>query len=204
MILLNNYLPVFKLAIHLSQRTNPEVHYEDFRHQCITSLEQSVSTAEYIECSERERDEAFFATVVWLDEFIMRSFLPYKSRWRAELLQVKYFQTTIGGTEFFQRLSQLEDQHQLARYVYLFCLQQGFQGRYAGQDSIPLHQITQHLRWQCLPEAWVSWPNDAELTPIHRKKNKETFLLRHPRTLMLSGLLLIYLLTLLILSVYFM
>lgn len=202
MKLLNLYLPVFKLVINFAQGIYPLTNYEDFRQQCIFKLEQAISAAEQIECTGRERDEAFFAVVLWLDEFIMRSSLPYISQWRTELLQVKYFQTTIGGKEFFQHLNQLEDEHCLAKCVYLFCLQQGFQGQYAGQNSGQLQQIIQLLRWSCLPEAWIGWPNDAELTSIIKNKNQKQLLIKYHRPLLLLSFALLYPLALLILYLY--
>lgn len=202
MKLLNLYLPVFKLVINFAQGIYPLTNYEDFRQQCILKLEQAISAAEHIECTGRERDEAFFAVVFWMDEFIMRSSLPYISQWRTELLQVKYFQTTIGGKEFFQHLNQLEDEHSLAKCVYLFCLQQGFQGQYAGQNSGQLQQIIQQLRWSCLPEAWVGWPNDAELISIIKNKNQKQLLIKYHRLLLLLSFALLYPLALLILYLY--
>lgn len=203
MKLLNSYLPVFRFIISSALHPNPEMDYDDFRQKCISCLEKAVTNAESIKCTDRECDDALLAVVVWLDEFMIRSTLPYKMRWLSELIQHRYFQIVTGGTAFFEYLNRIPDSQQSARYVFLFCLQQGFQGQFAGQNATRLNQIIQRQRQLCLPESWTSWPNDAELIPSVINKNEVKLSIWHkPLWLCAGGTGIIYLLTFLILFFY--
>lgn len=171
MRLLDCYLPIFKLAAEFTVHPEQSADYDDFRQQCVTSLEQAVQAAEHQDISDHERDMAFLAIVVWLDETVLCSSTPHRQRWRAELLQRDYFQTSVGGELFFNYLNQLKEEHQQARLVFLFCLQSGFHGKYSTQqDSSALAQLIEQQRQLCLPESWQTWPNNAEITPVYIKK----------------------------------
>jgi type VI secretion system protein ImpK len=171
MKLLDCYLPVFKLAAQFAHQPALFADYDAFRTLCITRLEQAVQDAEHQEISDFERDQAFFAVVVWLDETVLCSTLPFAQNWRTDLLQRKYFQTAIGGEMFFARLSHLKEEHQQARLVFLFCLQNGFNGKYSAmQDRSALASLIEQQRQQCLPEDWQPWPNDAQITPVSIRK----------------------------------
>lgn len=203
MKLLNNYLPVFKFIIRSTLQPDPAMDYDDFRQKCIACLEKAVTNAERTGCSDRECDDAFLAVVVWLDEFIIRSTLSYKIRWLGELLQHRYFQIATGGTAFFEHLNRIPDGQKSARYVYLFCLRQGFQGQFAGQNAARLNQIIQRQQRICLPESWTSWPNDAVLIPSAMNKNKTKLSIWHkPLWLCVGGTGIVFLLTFLILFFY--
>lgn len=171
MKLLDCYLPVFKLAAQFAHQPELFADYDTFRALCLSRLEEAVQEAEYHDISDFERDQAFFAVVVWLDETILCSAQPFVQSWRYDLLQRKYFQTSIGGEMFFVRLDDLKEEHQQARCVFLFCLQNGFHGKYSAvQDSHALTVLIDQQRQLCLPQDWQSWPNDAPLTPVHVRK----------------------------------
>ncbi|WP_459176690.1 DotU family type IV/VI secretion system protein [Ewingella americana] len=193
MKLLDCYLPVFKLAAHFAHQPELFADYDSFRTLCITRLEQAVQEAEYQDVSDFERDQAFFATVVWLDETVLCSGQPFAQSWRADLLQRKYFQTSIGGEAFFARLSHLKEEHQQARQVFLFCLQSGFHGKYSsGQERSALASLIEQQRQYSLPEDWQAWPNDAQITPINIKKRSLTASAKSRVGLAVLSLALIY------------
>lgn len=171
MKLLNCYLPVFKLAVEFAHKPEQFADYDTFRTLCLSRIEAAVKEAEHHDVSDFERDQSFFATVVWLDETILCSASSLTQRWRTDLLQRKYFQTSIGGELFFTRLNDLKEEHQQARCVFLFCLQNGFNGKYsAEQDHHELTQLVDKQRELCLPKDWQPWPNDAPLTPVSVRK----------------------------------
>ncbi|CNK96942.1 Uncharacterized protein conserved in bacteria [Yersinia enterocolitica] len=166
MALLDHYLPVFKQVL---QMTGNPVQYEDYeqsRQTCAALLEQAIDEGKQQDVSEEEKEAAQVAVIAWLDETVLRSALSWRQRWQGELLQRKYLNITVAGERFFMLLSQLDPLYVQAREVFLFCLQQGFQGQYSSSDDQPaLKAVIIEQRHLCLPEAWQTWPNDAEIVP---------------------------------------
>ena len=168
MKLLNCYLPVFRLGACLNSKSENTEVYEDFRQKCVSCLEQAKKDAEECDVSELERELALFAVVVWLDEIVLCSTKPVAQVWRIELLQRSYFQTSIGGELFFERMSKLEEAHIEARRVFVFCLLNGFRGKYNSEPE--LDEVIYCQRELCLPGEWQVWPNEASITPIEIQK----------------------------------
>lgn len=140
--------------------------YAECRQRCIGLLEQAIHDADRLDTCEDEKMAARVAVIAWLDETVLRSTLPWSQRWQSELLQRKYLDLTVAGERFFTLLAQLDLAHEQAREVFLFCLQQGFHGQYSTADIRPaLQSLIAEQRSLCLPEAWQTWPNDAELVP---------------------------------------
>jgi len=100
--------------------------------------------------------------VLFLDERVLCSTIPWRKEWRGELLQIHYFSISVGGEAFFVRLDEIDITNTQLRMVYLFCLLMGFHGKYTQKDAQLLQQRINTER-QCLPEAWRHWPNDASL-----------------------------------------
>lgn len=193
MTLLDCYLPVFKLAAEFTAQPERFADYPSFRQRCITRIEQAAQDAEHQDIAAYEREGSLFATVVWLDETVLCSRLPHAQNWRGDLLQRKYFQTSLGGEAFFTRLEQLKEEHQQARVVFLFCLQSGFHGRYnTAQDRTSLAQLITEQRQRCLPESWQKWPNEAELTPLSIKKRTFTSAATRRPVIAVVGIALLY------------
>jgi len=87
-------------------------------------------------------DLARFAVVAWVDETIMNSTWSHRDRWKRELLQRKYYQTTDAGEIFFERLNQLGPHQRDVREIYYLCLAMGFSGQYChGGDEFLLDQL---------------------------------------------------------------
>ena len=203
MRLLDCYLPIFKLASLVAQQPEDFADYDAFRKLCITRLEQAVHEAEQHEMSDFERDQAFFAVVVWLDETVLCSALLFAQNWRTDLLQRKYFQTSIGGETFFVKLSQLKEEHKQARCVFLFCLQSGFNGKYsAAQERSALSSLIKQQRHLCLPKEWLLWPNDAQLTQVSFRK-RSLASSKYSFTLAVLGLAVMYATLVLLQILYF-
>lgn len=186
MKLLNYYMPVFQLVASFYESPEKFNDYDVFRQKCTSCLEQAILDAESDNFHEKERKDALLAVVVWLDERVLCSKLEHTKQWSTDLLQRKYCNILIGGEEFFNRLA-LQDENNLeAKFVFLFCLQQGFHGKFSShQDVNNLTNIIEQLRQDCLPEAWQPWPNKANITSIpvtklslpSSKKNRFGFIL---------------------------
>lgn len=203
MKLLDCYLPVFKLAARFAHEPEIFADYDTFRALCISRLEESMQEACHHDISESERDHAFFAVVVWLDETLLCSAQPLVQHWRSGLLQRKYFRTSIGGELFFSRLSDLKEEEQGARQVFLFCLHNGFCGKYGGeQDRQTLTALIEQQLRLCLPPAWQTWPNDAPLTPVNVGERSMTSS-GYNVVFAIPGLVLFYAALVLLLTLYF-
>jgi len=203
MKLLDCYLPVFRLTADFTHQPALFGEYDTFRALCLSRLEEAVQEAEHHDITDFERDQAFFAVVVWLDETVLCSTHPFAQSWRYDLLQRKYFQTSIGGEMFFVRLSDLKEEHQQARRVFLFCLQNGYHGKYSAvQDRDALTLLIGEQRQLCLPQDWQPWPNDALLTPVSVRKRS----LASPKwnvALAVLGLAVLYVTLVLLQTLYF-
>jgi type VI secretion system protein ImpK len=191
------------LVARLEYHTEDFSDYHHFHQKCIRSIEQAVQDALQLELSDRERDDALFAVVVWLDERILSSALRESQRWRTNLMQRRYFQTTVGGNEFFNRLNKLEEEHQQARSVYLFCLQCGFHGKYGTQDADDLATVIEQQRKRCLPKNWQEWPNNEAITPVTIPQRRSPLSERHLMKCALLSITLFYGFLLLVHTLYF-
>jgi type VI secretion system protein ImpK len=87
-------------------------------------------------------DLARFAIIAWVDDTIMNSQWSHRDRWKRELLQRDYYQTTDAGEIFFKRLNQVGLHQRDAREIYYLCLAMGFKGQYCHDgDEFLLDQL---------------------------------------------------------------
>lgn len=119
------YMAYFKRSIKTRQPS-----YERFKtdiQRLITQSEESFSRTEF---PKEDYELARFAVFSWIDETVMGSEWTDKGRWLAETLQLRYFNTTDAGVEFFQKLKEMGPHQIEVREVYYLCLCLGFMGRY--------------------------------------------------------------------------
>ncbi|EAY3718182.1 DotU family type IV/VI secretion system protein [Salmonella enterica] len=179
--LIDCYLPVFKLVIQITSDPTSFTDYKSTRGSCISSLELAGNYAEYTDTCDTEKFAARFAVIAWMDEIILRSSLSWRQNWQSELLQRKYLDITTAGERFFTDLDELSPEHVQARKVFLFCLQNGFRGRYITSDSrSELLAVIENLRRLVLPEEWLWWPNETAVTPFCTRQFIITSRSRHP------------------------
>jgi len=161
MSLLNCYLPLFRYVTAFFINPQEYSDYREFREKIITLLQQALLESERHH-EKAECDDAYFVVVLWVDERVLRSRAEWVKEWRSNLLQKYYFDISVGGEAFFDRLDQTDKTNTQLRMVYLFCLLMGFHGKYTSQDAQLLQQRIEDER-QCLPQAWRQWPNNALL-----------------------------------------
>jgi type VI secretion system protein ImpK len=77
--------------------------------------------------------EARFAVFSWVDEMILTSTWPHRTRWQH--LMLSYYKTFNAGEEFFARLQNLPPHANDVREIYYLCLSLGFLGQYAFADG---------------------------------------------------------------------
>lgn len=76
-------------------------------------------------------DAALFAVCAWADEQIMNSeWEGVSDRWSNTLLQKVFFDTSLAGSEFFDKMNNLSTRQMLAKDIYAYCLTCGFKGKY--------------------------------------------------------------------------
>ena len=89
-------------------------------------------------------DHARYAMVVLVDELAIVSDWPHRNDWAQEPLELKLYNTNVGGEDFFTRLKDLKDRFSRSRdederetilgalEVFYTCLECGFKGRFRG------------------------------------------------------------------------
>lgn len=110
----------------------------------VTRAEERARSSGY---SEEEWLEGFFPVCAWIDESILCSDWPGKSRWEHAQLQRRYFQITNAGVEVFTKLAILSEEAREVREVYAYCLAMGFRGTfYQAPDSEFQEIVFENLR----------------------------------------------------------
>jgi type VI secretion system protein ImpK len=105
-------------------------------------LKRSGRYAQQAKISSSDWKKACFPVCAWVDEQIMCSDWPEKGRWQQNQLQLKFFQTTMAGQEFFSRLEKLKETDREIREVFTYCLALGYKGRYyTDDDQMQLSEI---------------------------------------------------------------
>ncbi|HDL7647672.1 TPA: DotU family type IV/VI secretion system protein [Yersinia enterocolitica] len=135
MKLLDCYMPVFILITDIEANHQQYDCFQYTRDKFTLAIEQAVSLAESINVTDRERDDAFYAVTVLIDEKILCSSLIFRDEWRDSLLQYKYFGSSVGGEQFFEKLDNLDKNNSEAVGVFLCCLLLGFKGKYIDNDQ---------------------------------------------------------------------
>lgn len=165
------WLPVFKLGIEMSNTPDVFADYEDSRQRCLFEIDEAIQAGSQHDSAEEEKEAALFAVIAWFDERVLCSELPWRQRWLAELLQRKYLNTTVAGTDFYTRLTALKATHHQARKVFLFSLQNEFHGQYGtGNMHAEREAIIDEQRELCLPSDWYSQPAEAAVTPCRENQ----------------------------------
>ncbi|QCP59334.1 DotU family type IV/VI secretion system protein [Pantoea sp. SO10] len=174
MHLINSYQPLVRWVCQFNQPEVMALEFATFRQQTEAHFADALCTAHESGLGDEDLDNARFAMVVWFDEMVLRSSLTVKQQWRNTLLQTQWYNTVIGGEEFFSRLDGLTEKQKNVRMVYLYCLLMGFHGKYHYQDASQLVERIRNER-QFLPAEWSDWPNNAAITPLNDRNDNNIF-----------------------------
>lgn len=108
--------------------------------------------------------EARYAMVALADDLALHSDWDHADDWSRDLLELRYFNTSFAGTEFFDRLytlrqrlagtqdPRLRDQVLGVIEIYHACIRLGFQGRYRRGQSQELEGIARSALTLLWPE----------------------------------------------------
>ncbi|HXI54664.1 MAG TPA: DotU family type IV/VI secretion system protein, partial [Polyangia bacterium] len=98
---------------------------------------------------QKDADDMAYAIVALIDEVVMGKPEPMRGYWMSRPLQLLFFNETLAGEGFFQRLQDVRrDQRRIdVLRVYYQCLLFGFQGKYSMRGGeIELIRIADSLR----------------------------------------------------------
>lgn len=116
--------------------------FEDVKARVDQRIEESARRMRAYGIDPRDYDDARFAVLAWVDETILNMPWSQREQWTRALLQVRYYNTTNAGEEFFERLNRLRSDEKPVREVYYLCLSLGFRGRYHSDgDEFLLEQL---------------------------------------------------------------
>jgi type VI secretion system protein ImpK len=105
---------------------------EVLNHRLRGVVEEVLRRAAVLGFSHQDAQDMGYALVALMDELVLNKPEPYRQFWMSNLLQLHYFNETIAGDSFFNRLAAVrKDPHRVeVLRVYYLCLLFGFQGRY--------------------------------------------------------------------------
>jgi type VI secretion system protein ImpK len=105
---------------------------EVLNHRLRGVVEEVLRRAAVLGFSHQDAQDMGYALVALMDELVLNKPEPYRQFWMSNLLQLHYFNETVAGDSFFNRLTAVrKDPHRAeVLRVYYLCLKFGFQGRY--------------------------------------------------------------------------
>jgi type IV/VI secretion system ImpK/VasF family protein len=110
-------------------------------------------------------DHARYAMVVLVDELAIVSDWPHRNDWAQDPLELKLYNSNVGGEDFFIRLKELKERFGRSRddverdtllgalEVFYTCLECGFKGRFRGLAEGELEAERRGLLGMLWPEA---------------------------------------------------
>jgi len=102
-----------------------------------------------------------YALVVFADEVILNSEWMNAVEWERDLLELRFFETEVGGDRFFDLCEDLVMDDPEVAAIFYNCLALGFRGRY-DPDAEELRQTKQDLLDKCSPTTEAA---DTKLAP---------------------------------------
>lgn len=123
----------FEALIRLHQAESADVPPpEVLNHRLRGVIDEVLRRAAVLGFSHQDAQDMSYALVALVDEIILTRPEPYRQFWMSNLLQLHYFNETVAGDSFFNRINAIrKDPHRSeVLRVYYLCLLFGFQGRY--------------------------------------------------------------------------
>jgi type VI secretion system protein ImpK len=188
------------LSFSLSLPDNPE-QYTDARQvqeYCLGLVEEARQCGREREYDEQQFEEALFAVIIWIDEAILCSDLPFTQDWPTYQLQRLLFGINNGGDEFYNRLDAVDRQDTQLLEVFAYCLALGFHGRLYG-DTAALEERRSELNSRLHGD---SAPSD-KLFPAGYRSGNDKYGYRPPKIYALRTAALFLLPLSILIGIYF-
>ncbi|MFL5348867.1 MAG: DotU family type IV/VI secretion system protein [Hyalangium sp.] len=123
----------FDALVRLRQAESADVPPpEVLNHRLRGVIDEVLRRAAVLGFSSQDAQDMSYALVALIDELVLARPEPYRQFWMSNLLQLHYFNETVAGDSFFNRINAIrKDPHRSeVLRVYYLCLLFGFQGRY--------------------------------------------------------------------------
>ena len=180
---------------------------DEARTTLLTLLEKSKSLSDEQSHSSEMYEGAKFPVVAFVDELFLCSGWQFKSEWKQNSLQRVCFNTTSAGSEFYDRLSELNKfgPDREVREVYALCMGLGVRGKYfRGEDRQRYEEIKSFNLSLLLPDEFEQDIDSATLFPCayrgHTNDKKSSY---QPRLNIYPVLIGVPLSIIVIMSLYF-
>lgn len=119
---------------------------EDYREELLSGFDMLERRAFELQLPLPDVQDVKYALTAFVDESVLSSEWPGRSRWMDDPLQIKFFGDHLAGERFFDRVSELRQNAERrldVLEVYYLCLQMGFEGMYRlrGAESLMALQV---------------------------------------------------------------
>lgn len=136
------FAPCFSLILQLRESTSL-TDAESLRQNALNVIGECEQRAR-MSASSEDVSDAKFAIVAFIDETILSSSSPAKTKWMARPLQLQLYDRFDAGEHFFERLERLQStpsSNPAVLEVYYLCMTLGFKGQYqlVEQDKLRAH-----------------------------------------------------------------
>ncbi len=136
MRLRNCFMELFAYGLYFKDaRKKDNISIDDVQEEVSDLIAKSKQIAQENNLSNSDYDLARFAVLVWIDEIIMRSSWPEKTKWQKRFLQRQFYKTSKGGIEFYKHLKDLDHDQNEIREVFFLSMIAGFRGKYDLSDE---------------------------------------------------------------------
>lgn len=126
--------PFLEAALLLNRGASFNPSFSEYRRTVLAARDEFRVQARRIRVPEEDVEAAEYALVAFVDEMVAISSWSGADQWRREPLEMKLFNRTEAGDEFFKRIDALRDSHHQALEVYYLCLILGFEGGLRSED----------------------------------------------------------------------
>ncbi|MHC4597837.1 MAG: DotU family type IV/VI secretion system protein [Planctomycetota bacterium] len=146
---------IFRFAFRMEEALAGEEDANAVQIRVDELFQQLDAAAHQAELSLEDIHQSKYALAAFLDEKVLNSSLPFRDGWARQPLQLKYFDDSAAGEEFYNRLDNLrhspEEKVPACLEIYLMCLAMGFRGKLLdsqGQEKrkVLIFKIAQELR----------------------------------------------------------
>lgn len=168
------FTDVILFARRMARGDSQEITCEDAKKVFSTLFIESEKTAIEYELDIELYENAKFPIVAFVDEILLCSTWPEKSLWQKASLQRLFFNTTNAGSEFYDKLFELNKfgPDRDVREVYALCLGLGFRGKYfRGEDRKKYEEVKAFNLSLLLPDEAKQNIDSATLFPSAYKRH---------------------------------
>lgn len=128
-------------------------------------LEETMHRADEIGLSPEDQQDLRFALVAFADELMQLAPGRFQEFWTSHLLQELFFDQSLAGEVFYERLAQLraDTRRHGVLLVYYLCMLFGYRGKYRGHNELAFENLLDDVRGDLQESTGLNDP--VELAP---------------------------------------